>query len=301
MSTSSTLLVTPSQIDSTSTPHFNRPAYLMCSPQWYDVDYVINPWMAGNVHRSSRDLAFEQWKALYRSLQAVADVRLLHPEKGCPDMVFVGHTALVASGVAALSSFAHPQRRRETQPLSRWFREAGFLLWETQPQTPFEGEGDALFSSDGLRLWAAHGLRTCRSAHRHVADAWHVPVTSLQLTDPRFYHLDTCFAPLAGDSLMYFPGAFHPDSLALIESAYPAERRIAVSEADATRFACNAINIGHTLLVNQISDDLAAVLDERGFDVRQLDLSEFVKSGGAAKALALRLSDMEVTHASFGG
>ena len=300
MSTSSTLLTTVSQIDSLPTPHFSRPTFLMCSPQWYDVDYVINPWMAGNVHRSSRDLAFEQWKALYRGLQTVADVRLLHPQKGCPDMVFVAHTALVASGVAALSSFTHPQRRRETQPLSRWFREAGFLLWETQPQTPFEGEGDALFSADGRHLWAAHGLRTCRSAHRHVADAWHARVTSLRLTDPRFYHLDTCFAPLVGGYLMYFPGAFHKDSLALIEAAYPSDRRIAVSEADATRFACNALNIGRTILVNQVSDELASVLGTLGFDVRQLDLSEFVKGGGAAKALALRLSDMEVTHASYG-
>ena len=47
-----------------SLPHFNRPTYLMCPPEWYDVDYVINPWMAGNLHRSSRDTAFMQWKNL---------------------------------------------------------------------------------------------------------------------------------------------------------------------------------------------------------------------------------------------
>jgi N-dimethylarginine dimethylaminohydrolase len=175
----------------------------------------------------------------------------------------------------------------------------GFLPWETQPQTPFEGEGDALFSSDGKSLWAAHGVRTCRSSHRHVADAWHVPVTSLQLVDPRFYHLDTCFAPLADGYLMYFPAAFHPDSLAKIEAAYPADKRIAVDEADATRFACNAICVGRTVILNRISDRLAGQLTERGFEVRQVDLGEFLKSGGAAKALALRLSDMAVTHNSY--
>ena len=154
-----------------------------------------------------------------------------------------------------------------------------------------------MFSIDGQHLWAAHGLRTCRSAHRHVADAWHMPVTSLHLTDPRFYHLDTCFAPLADGYLMYFPGAFHPDSLALIEAAYPVGKRIVVSEEDANRFACNAINISHTLLVNRISDGLASRLGGLGFEVKQLDLSEFLKAGGAAKALVLRLSDMAVTHA----
>ncbi len=296
---SSTVLATAGTIESISTPHFTRPTFLMCSPEWYDVDYVINPWMAGNVHRSSRDLAFAQWKALHGELQSIADVRLLQAEKGCPDMVFIGHSALVASGVAAISSFAHAERRCEIGPVSKWLRNTGFLLWETQAQTPFEGEGDALFTADGRHLWAAHGPRTCKSAHRHVADAWHVPVTSLRLVDPRFYHLDTCFTPLAGGHLMYFPAAFHPESLALIEAGWAPDKRIAVSEADATRFACNTLSVGRTVITSRVSSELAGTLVSHGYDLRQLDLGEFVKAGGAAKAMALRLSDMAVTNASY--
>lgn len=47
----------------------------MCSPQWYGVDYAINPWMAGNLHRASRDSAFAQWKGLYATLRTFADVK----------------------------------------------------------------------------------------------------------------------------------------------------------------------------------------------------------------------------------
>jgi N-dimethylarginine dimethylaminohydrolase len=282
------------------TPQFTRPTFLMCPPEWYEVDYVLNPWMAGNVHRSSRDLAFAQWKGMHNVLRSVADVRLLHPEPGCPDMVFLGHGALIHHGVAAVSSFDPPQRRAETSYLRRWLISQGFLLWETPRETPFEGEGDIVFNDVGTALWAAHGVRTCRASHRHIADAWHVPVTSLHLSDPRFYHLDTCFTPLAGGFLLYYPGAFDAASRAAIEAAYPENKRIAVSEQDATRMACSALNLGRTVFTGEISPELAQRLFDTGFDVVQLELSEFIKGGGGAKSLALRLSDMPITHGRIG-
>jgi ornithine--oxo-acid transaminase len=268
----------------------------MCPPEWYEVDYVLNPWMAGNVHRASRDLAFAQWKGLHSVLRTLADVRLLHPEPGCPDMVFVGHAALVQHGVAAVSSFHPTERRAESTYLRRWLCSQGFLTWETARETAFEGEGDVCFDDDGSALWAAHGVRTCRAAHRHVAEAWHVPVRSLHLVDPRFYHLDTCFAPLDGGFVLYYPGAFDGASLELIERTYPAARRIAVAEEDATRMACCALNLGRSVFTGEISRGLAARLFDLGFDVVQLELSEFIKGGGGAKSLALRLSDLPVTH-----
>jgi len=261
-------------------PHFDTPTFLMCAPQWYDVDYVINP--------------CAQWRELHRQLQLIADVRLIPAVAGSPDMVFVGHTAVIQHGIAALSSFAHPERRVEEQPLRRWLNDHGFLLWETPRETAFEGEGDALFDADGKHLWAAHGVRTCLNCHRHIADAWHVPVTSLHLVDPRFYHLDTCFAPLAGGYVMYFPGAFDAPSRAAIESAYAAEKRIVVSEEEATAFACNVISVGETILMHKVSTDLSCRLGRLGFDVVQVDLSEFIKGGGSAKSLVLRLSDVQL-------
>ncbi len=280
-----------------SLPHFNRPTYLMCPPEWYDVNYVINPWMAGNLHVPSRDTAFMQWKNLYRQLQRVADVRLLHAREGSPDMVFVAHAAVVQHGLAAVSSFAHPQRQTEEGHLRKWLQDAGFLLWETPRETSFEGEGDALFDANGGHLWAAHGVRTCRHSHRHVADAWHTPVTSLHLVDPRFYHLDLCFAPLSGGYLMYFPGAFDAASLEKIEAAYGADKRLALSELEATQFGCNVINVGQDILMGAVETDLAGRLAERGFAVTELSLSEFQRGGGSAKSLALRLSNSDLAGA----
>ena len=92
-----TLPASSSALGLASLPHFNRPTYLMCPPEWYDVDYVINPWMAGNLHQPSRDTAFMQWKNLYQELQRIADVRVLHAREGSPDKL-VGSLANACSG-----------------------------------------------------------------------------------------------------------------------------------------------------------------------------------------------------------
>lgn len=296
MSTISSAVSSSSARNFSSLPHFDQPTFLMCPPEWYDVNYVINPWMAGNLHRPSRDLAFAQWKELHNQLQRLADIRLIPGQKTLPDMVFVGHSAVVQHGIVALSSFAHPQRQAEESHLRRWFESAGFLIWETPRETAFEGEGDALFNATGDHLWAAHGVRTCLQSHRHVADAWHTEVSSLHLVDPRFYHLDTCFAPLSGGHLLYFPGAFDKPSLARIEAAYAPEMRLAVTETEATRFACNVINVGKEIIMGLSGTNLADRLVAKGYHVNQVDLSEFIRGGGSAKALALRLSDSRVTN-----
>jgi len=118
----------------------------------------------------------------------------------------------------------------------------------------------------------------------------------LRLVDPRFYHLDTCFCPLFGGFAMYFAPAFDAESLARIEKHYPEDKRIPVEEGDALRFACNAVNVGRTIVMNEISTALRNRLESLGFRVVQVQLSEFLKAGGAAKCLVLRLSEMDVTH-----
>ena len=271
-------------------PEAVRPTYLMCPPRLYDVNYVINPWMAGNVHGSSRARAAEQWQRLYEAVSNVAEVVLVEPQPGSPDMVFTANAGLERNGIVALSSFFHPERQGEERHFRRWFFEAGYTVIDIPRSTPFEGEGDALFAIDGSRLWAGHGPRTTAASHRALREAWHVEVTPLHLIDPRFYHLDTCFAPLADGSAMYFPEAFDRASVARIEAFYPADKRIVLAEEDAVRFAANAISVGRTIILNEVSRELAGVLEARGFRVIQVRLGEFLKAGGAAKCLVMRLS-----------
>jgi ornithine--oxo-acid transaminase len=261
----------------------------MCAPHLYDVDYVINPWMAGNVHSASRERAMTQWQHLYDAVSEVAEVLLVDPQPGSPDMVFTANAGLLYNGEVALSSFFHPERQGEEPHFRRWFVEQGYKVLDVARETPFEGEGDALFSEDRTRLWVGHGPRTMESSHEFLRAAWGVEVVGLELIDPRFYHLDTCFAPLEGGYVMYYPAAFGPASLRKIEAFYPEDKRIVVAEADAVRFACNAVNIGSTIILNRISEELVAQLNSLDFEVVQVDLSEFLRAGGAAKCLVMKL------------
>jgi N-dimethylarginine dimethylaminohydrolase len=264
--------------------------FLMCPPILYDVNYVINPWMAGNIHASSRALASAQWQHLYDAVSRVASVELIQPASGSPDMVFTANAGLERNGIVAISSFFHRERQGEELHFRRWFREAGYTIVDIPRSTPFEGEGDALFSTDGRCLWIGHGPRTALSSHRALHDIWNIPVVPLHLIDPRFYHLDTCFAPLEDGYVMYFPDAFDHLSLHRIEAFYAPEKRIVVRELDAVSFACNAVNVGRTIILNRISNKLSTQLEQLRFKVIQLELTEFLKAGGAAKCLVMKLS-----------
>ncbi len=261
----------------------------MCAPTFYDVNYIINPWMAGNVHASSRSLAEAQWQQLHAALSRVADVLLVPPQDGSPDMVFTANAGLEYGGDVVLSSFRHPERQSEEAHFSRWFEEHGYRVLQLPRDVPFEGEGDALFSCDRSRLWIGEGTRTVAASHALLAAAISIEVVPLRLVDPRFYHLDTCFAPLSDGCVMYYPDAFDPPSLARIEAFYPPARRVLVEESDAVRFACNAVCVGRTIVLNTVSMGLKQQLERRGFSVIQVELGEFLKAGGAAKCLVMTL------------
>ncbi len=267
-----------------------RQALLMCSPKLYDVNYVINPWMEGNLGRSNHSLAMTQWQSLYDVLNELADVLLIDPVAGSPDIVFTANAGLARGRTVALSSFFHRERQDEEQHFRKWFLAAGYRVVDVARETPFEGEGDALFSIDGTHLWVGFGQRTTLASHDALRGLWDVDVVGLRLVDPRFYHLDTCFAPLSDGSLLYFPAAFDVASLAAIEAFYPLDKRIEVTEADALRFACNAVNLDQTIVLNCVSADLVQELKRRGFAVIQIELGEFLKAGGAAKCLVMKLT-----------
>ncbi len=262
---------------------------LMCPPHHYDVDYVINPWMEGNIHRSSRERAEAQWNKLYEVLKRHATVELVTPEKGWPDMVFAANAGLVLGDRVVLSRFLHPERQGEEPYFEKWFEDNGFTVHKLPESLPFEGAGDALIDRAGGWLWAGYGFRSELDSHPYLADWLDVEVLSLRLVDNRFYHLDTCFCPLTEGYLMYYPPAFDAYSNRLIEMRVPAEKRIVIGEVDAINFACNTVNVGKVVVMNQASDALKKTLSDRGFTVEETPLTEFLKAGGAAKCLTLKV------------
>jgi arginine dihydrolase len=278
----------------------SKARFLMCPPDQYDVDYVINPWMEGNVHKPSRETAAGQWRALHQILSKEAEVDSISPRPGLPDMVFTANAGLAVGRKFVLSRFLHRERQGEEEPFKKYFSKSGFEVFELPPDLPFEGAGDALLDRQGICLWAGYGFRSELDSHPLLAEWLNLDVISLRLIDPRFYHLDTCFCPLEGGWLLYYPQAFDAYSNRLIEQRVPSEKRLPVSEADAVRFACNAVNIGRRIVVNQVSSELRGRLEGAGFEVQETPLGEFLKSGGGAKCLTLRLTEPEPPRSRAG-
>lgn len=267
--------------------------FLMCAPDHYEVDYVINPWMEGNIHKSSREAAAGQWEALRGLLEKEATVERIAPQAGLPDMVFTANAGLVLGKKFVLSRFLPRERQGEEPIFKKWFKKAGFEIFELPPDLPFEGAGDALLDQHRGCLWAGYGFRSELAAHPQLAQWLNIEVISLRLVDPRFYHLDTCFCPLEKGGLLYYPQAFDANSNKVIEQRVPPELRFTVSETDAVCFACNAVNAGRRIFLNQASTDLREKLAAAGFEAVETPLSEFMKAGGGAKCLTLRLTEAE--------
>ena len=166
--------------------------YLMCRPTYFAVDYAINPWMDPTAPVDA-DLAVRQWEGLrdaYRRLGHT--VEEIEPMPGLPDMVFAANGATVIDGDVYGAQFRYPERAAEAPAYLDWFADAGFETYEAKQIN--EGEGDLLLA--GRFLLAGTGFRTDHAAHAEAQEIFGRPVITLQLVDPRYYHLDTALTVL---------------------------------------------------------------------------------------------------------
>jgi N-dimethylarginine dimethylaminohydrolase len=262
---------------------------LMCSPEGFAVNYEINPWMKGQVGRISRSLASEQWQFLRRQLSKLAEVAVMDGDPAWPDLVFTANAglALPREKVFVLSNFRFPQRQGEKAINRRWFEARGWRCVELDAMVKFEGAGDALLDSAG-RLFVADGLRTDRIAAEHLAEHFSDPIHSLRLIDPAFYHLDTCFCPLTAGYALYLPTAFDAASQEQLRNVF-GEQLIALTADEGRLFCANAVNIDQTIVMNEPTPRLVSLLGNAGFSIIRTPLTEFMKSGGSAKCLTLRI------------
>lgn len=263
------------------------PQFLMCRPTHYTIAYEINPWM--NLRRQvNGPRALAQWTRLYGVLthQLRARVALLPAHRGVPDLAFTANAGLVHGRTVIRSNFRHPQRQPEERIVEAYFRRRGYRILTLPRTVRFEGEGDALWMGNVLIL--GFRFRSDAPSHEWLAQRLGAEVLPVELVDRRFYHLDTCFCPLDVNTVLWFPPAFDRYGRKVLERL--AADRISVSESDATRFVCNAIVVGRAVVMPRgASARLTQQLARRGFELYSVELSEFLKAGGAAKCLVLQL------------
>jgi N-dimethylarginine dimethylaminohydrolase len=258
--------------------------YLMCRPEHFDVTYAINPWMDISLG-ADRELAVRQWETLRSTYESLGhEVELIDPEPGLPDMVFAANGGLVVEGRALGARFTHDERVPEGPAYLRRLGELG-LKEVVAPVAVNEGEGDFLVVGD--LVLAGTGFRTDHRAHDEVQELFGVPVISLQLVDPRFYHLDTALAVLDDHAIAYYPEAFSPGSRAVLQRLFP--DAVLATEADAVVLGLNAVSDGRHVVLPAAAHGLAEQLRERGYVPIGVDLSELLKAGGSVKCCTLEI------------
>jgi N-dimethylarginine dimethylaminohydrolase len=264
----------------------NVRAYLMCPPRHFAVSYAINPWMRPG-RPVSAAVAMRQWTRLRDTYLGLGHrVRTIEPLPGLPDMVFAANGATVIGGTVLGARFRYPQRAAEAAAYLDWFRASGYPDVRA-PRHVNEGEGDILFT--GRTLLAGHGFRTDAAVAGELADVFGLPVVSLRLVDPRFYHLDTALCALDADTAMYYPAAFDDAARAAIAAEFA--ELIEAKDEDAEVLGLNAVSDGRHVVLPAQAPGLAAQLAARGFEPVPVDMSELLKAGGGPKCCTLELRE----------
>lgn len=261
------------------------PRLLMCPPDYFQVDYSINPWMSVD-NQAIRDIAKKEWQLLYQTyLDLGCHVEVLPAAEGWPDLVFTANAALVVGPKKVwLSRFRHPERQGEALYNLQWFQADGWEIFQTN--LPFEGQGEAFIWNN--QLLAGYGFRSPKETIAELATLTDLAITDLELVDPRYYHLDMSLAPISNDLIAYNPAAFSKEANQKIQQL--GCQLIPISEADAAKFAANLVVIDQTIIMAEGATELPDQLRQHGYQVIELPMTQFQKSGGGVRCLTLNLN-----------
>ena len=259
---------------------------LMSSPEYFKVEYSINPWMIEGVE-VDLELAKQQWSNLKSTIEdAGAVVQVVPPHEHYPDLVFTANSGIVKEDKVLIGNFKFEERQGEEEIYSKWFSENGYEVSRIPSEFKFEGRGDAFVL--GEYLIGSYGIRSDKEALLYIADQFGLKPKIAELADPKFYHLDTCFQQLPTENrdAIFYPQAFKDESLSEFSDLF---NLIPVSEGDANKLACNAVVINDTVIFPSEDIDVIQTVEDLGLNTAVANVSEFLKSGGACQCLVITL------------
>ncbi len=255
---------------------------LLCPPTCFEVSYSINPWMQGGV--VDKKIAMNQWLTLKGTLESLGiATKIILPTPGLPDMVFTANAGTIRGKKIVLSNFRFEERQKETALFEKWFEEAGYTNYRLPKDVPFEGCGDTAIMGD--KMFGGYGHRSSLGGLRRAAKLLDVELIPLKLAHPMFYHLDTCFCLIGTHCAFYYPHAFTPSAIKKLKAHIP--DLIPIDVTDATQFACNSVVYENRIIMPAGAQKIIRELDIRGYEVVEINTSEFLKSGGSLQCMTL--------------
>lgn len=269
----------------------NKKKFLMCSPDNFRVIYEINPWMSGQIGKVHINKAYEQWYNFYLDLSKYADIQLIESTPDVPDMVFTANAGTVYNHNYISGNMLNKERQSETAKFISWFQRHAYKIQNEFPIGIFEGSGDMFIDELNKTIWCGFGQRSEADTITKIIDTYFPKEWTLhliKLSNPNFYHLDTCMC-LIGDKLgLVYTDAFEQDIVDYFTEDYNREW-IFISEESAKKFLCNSVVIDKEIFMPYVSSGIRKVLEDKGFNIHVHDMSEFIKAGGAMRCLTLEI------------
>lgn len=263
----------------------------MCSPDFFDVKYKINPWMNPKKKSVEKEKVFKQWEQLKNTYEDLGlTVYSLKQRRSLPDMVYTANLGFVINDIFIKSNFKHHQRKKEAHLGEKFFKEMGLDIYKLPKGLDFEGQGDLLkVGNDFFYGW---GKRSNPRAKRHLKKGLGIKnIIDLKLVDPFYYHLDTCFGPLNEETVVINPKSFTKEGLKKIYKSVPDV--IEVGPKDNKKMFCNLVTVGNMVITSLgVSEKLRNQLGERGFSVIEIPMDQFRLGGGSVKCLTLEFFKM---------
>lgn len=261
----------------------------MVSPQYFDVEYAINPYMTshdGQLHKIDRKKAQNQWEDLKNAYSKLGySVSVLDGVEKLPDMVFSANQSFPFLNsqnkpAVIISNMRSEFRQPETKYFEKYYSKNGYEVHFLE-KSSFEGNGDALIRPDTNEIYGGYGFRTDKNVYKDVARITGYEVFPLELKSEYFYHLDTCFSFLNKDTVAIVEEAFSSEGLNLLREKFKNIIKIDIEEAK-NNFAGNChCPDGKNVLLHKGSEKLKSELRKKGFNTIELDTSEYMKSGGS--------------------
>lgn len=254
---------------------------LLCPPDFYDIEYEINPWMHLE-NKVDRAAAAREYTALKATFQALpVELYEINAKPGLPDMIYAANCGQVVGETFIAANFKFPERRGESNLFIEYFENKfDFKTYRLPEGIYFEGQGDLLNTKSHYFLgW---GKRTSFSALSLITAQLDKPAIELELIDPFFYHLDMSFTPLSDELAVIKEESFKPAGLKIIKDYF--KDIIVPRPEDHAIMACNMVRVDNHIVIGAgISHYLKDEFKKRGFTVHEVPMAEYRKGGGSVK------------------
>lgn len=261
--------------------------FLMCSPEHYEEALPLCQRTLARVSVNGT-LARAQWQILYKVLtdQIGAEVELIEPVRGLPNMVFAAHAGIVSGKTFIRSNYRVKERQPEGAFFEKWFEEHGYSVATIAKGFIFDGEGDMI--PHARQLFYGYHSKSELHMPELVSAKMELGPASLQLIDDRFHHLDTCLAVLNPDTILYYRDAFSEGANQILRDTV--KNCIVLRRDEALAWACNSIVIDKRIIISNECHLSSEMLRLLGYRVYRIDISEFRKACISVKSLVLRIA-----------